>query len=293
VVPRLPEATFLTGTRPAVPEWNVQLCASVGADLIDEASDESFPASDPPATIATTGSVLSQRPESGSGSVAAGGLMSWLHDRSLTLVMLGLFGLFGAGQVLAGWSEYNSALQEHGRTAIGLAAYMSTGHVWEALFENWESEFLQMAAFVILTAVLYQKGSPESRRPGARELVDADPRDFTDQPDVPWPVQKGGWVLRMYENSLGLALLALFVFSWAGHAFSGWTAARHDAALHEVSAPGLAEYVSSSRFWFESFQNWQSEFLSVGVMVWLAVYLRQRGSPESKPVHAPHQETGR
>src|SRR5678815_2034995 len=133
--------------------------------------------------------------------------------------MLGLFGLFGVGQVVAGWADYNATLEEHGRRAVALGAYMSTGHVWEALFENWESEFLQMAAFVLLTAVLYQKGSPESRRPGVRELVDADPRDFADRPDAPWPVRKGGWMLRVYEHSLGLALLALFAAAWIGHLF--------------------------------------------------------------------------
>lgn len=207
--------------------------------------------------------------------------------------MLGLFVLFAAGQVFVGWAEYNDMLQDHGRAVIGLAAYMGSGHLWEALFENWESEFLQMAAFVLLTAFLYQKGSPESRRPGARELVDTDPRDHADSADAPWPVKRGGWILRVYEHSLGLALLALFAVSWVGHMFSGWSDAREEALLHNDAVPSLQDYVSSSRFWFESLQNWQSEFLSVAVMIWLAVYLRQRWSPESKPVHAPHSETGR
>src|SRR4030095_13582099 len=105
-------------------------------------------------------------------------MAEWVRDRSLTLVMLGLFVLFLVGQILTGWHEHNGDLLEHGGAALALSAYFREGHLWEALFENWESEFLQMAAFVTFTAILYQKGSPESRRPGVRELVDADPRDF-------------------------------------------------------------------------------------------------------------------
>ena len=207
--------------------------------------------------------------------------------------MLGLFAIFLAGQLVTGWYEFNEEGIAHGRTAIALLSYLRTGHPWEALFENWESEFLQMTAFVTLTAVLHQKGSPESRRPGAIELVDADARDFAQLEDAPWPVKRGGWVLRLYEHSLGLALLLLFVISWIGHVIGGWAAQSHEAQLHGSPATTLAEYMTSSRFWFESFQNWQSEFLSVAAMVWLAVYLRQRGSPESKPVHAAHAATGR
>jgi hypothetical protein len=220
-------------------------------------------------------------------------LGAWLRDRSLTLVMLALFGVFLAGQVVTGWYEYNGTLQEHGAAAIPFAAYVTVGHPWEALFENWESEFLQMAAFVTFTVFLYQKGSPESRRPGTIELVDVDPRSFADQDDVPWPVKRGGWILKIYEHSLGLTLFVLFVASWIGHAIGGWADYRGDQQLHGQPGASLADYMMSSRFWFESFQNWQSEFLSVAAMVWLAVYLRQRGSPESKPVHAPHSDTGR
>jgi hypothetical protein len=219
--------------------------------------------------------------------------MTWIRDRSLTLVMIALFAACGWGQLLTGWAEYNQSQVEHGQAAIALLSYLRVGHPWEALFENWESEFLQMTAFVTLTAVLYQKGSPESRRPGVRELVDADPRDFAHLEGVPWPVKRGGWVLRVYEHSLGIALFLLFVVSWAGHLVGGWLAYAGDQASHGQPGPSLTEFLGSSRFWFESFQNWQSEFLSVGVMVWLAVYLRQRGSPESKPVHAAHDQTGR
>jgi hypothetical protein len=216
-----------------------------------------------------------------------------LRGSSLTLVMLGGFLLFTVGQVVTGWYEYNSELHEHGALAISLLSYLGRGHVWEAVFENWESEFLQMAVFVTFSTVLYQQGSPESRRPGVVELVDADPRDYRDAPDAPWPVRRGGWILVLYEHSLGLALFALFACSWVGHALGGWAEQTHQQLLHHEAPQTLFQYTRSSRFWFESFQNWQSEFLSVAAMVWLAVYLRQRGSPESKPVHAPHSETGR
>ena len=219
--------------------------------------------------------------------------MEWFRDRALTLVLMAMFLLFLVGQMLTGLYEYNATQREHGEQVVTIVGYLSTGHPWEALFENWESEFLQMAVFVLLTTILVQKGSPESRRPGAKELVDADPREFADDPDVPWPVKRGGWVLRLYEHSLGLAFIALFLLSWVGHAVGGYAQYAAEQVEHGLVRPTLADYLGSPRFWFESFQNWQSEFLAIAAMVWLAVYLRQRWSPESKPVHAAHDETGR
>ena len=219
--------------------------------------------------------------------------MSWIRDRALTLVLMAAFLLLLAGQILTGRNEYNATQLAHGQSPVSINDYMQTGHPWEAIFENWESEFLQMAVFVLLTTVLVQKGSPESRRPGAVEPVDADPRAFANAPGAPWPVRRGGWVLLLYEHSLGLAFVVLFLVSWAGHALGGFFQYAEDQAAHGQALPVLADYLGSSRFWFESFQNWQSEFLAIASMVWLAVYLRQRWSPESKPVHAAHTETGR
>jgi hypothetical protein len=219
--------------------------------------------------------------------------MTWIRQHGLSIVLLALFIVFLAAQTVAGWMELNDEARAHARETVTLGGYFLTGHFWEATFENWESEFLQMAAFVVLTTFLYHVGSSESRRPGVVELVDADPRDFTDEPDVPWPVRRGGWILRVYENSLGLAFGLLFLLSWAGHAIGGWRQSVDDGIAHGQAPQTLAEYVSSARFWFESFQNWQSEFLAIAAMVWLSVYLRQRHSPESKPVHAPHTDTGR
>ncbi len=213
---------------------------------------------------------------------------SWIHDRALTLVLMAMFLLSLGGQFAAGLREYNHDRIEHDEAPVGASAYLTSGHWWEGVFENWESEFLQMAIFVLLTTVLIQKGSPESRRPHVKELVDADPRDFADHPDAPWPVRRGGWILTLYENSLGIAFVLLFLFSWIGHALGGYAAYASDQAAHAEPRPDFTGYLLSSRFWFESLQNWQSEFFSIAAMVWLAVYLRQRGSPESKPVHAPH-----
>ncbi len=195
--------------------------------------------------------------------------------------------------MLTGLSEYNAEQRDHGGKEVTMAGYLQTGHPWEALFENWESEFLQMAVFVLLTTFLVQKGSPESRRPHATELVDADPRRFANEPGVPWPVKRGGWILHLYEHSLGLAFVLLFLVSWAAHAAGGFADFADEQVSHGRARPSFSEYLASARFWFESFQNWQSEFLAIASMVWLAVYLRQRWSPESKPVHAPHDETGR
>ena len=220
--------------------------------------------------------------------------MAWIKDRALTLVLMGMFLLCLAGQVVTGLAEYNGEREQHDEPAVSVSEYLATGHFWEATFENWESEFLQMGVFVLLTTFLIQKGSPESRRPGGvRELVDSDPRDFVDAPNAPWPVRRGGWVLRVYEHSLGLAFVLLFLIAWLGHSIGGFAQYAADELAHGQPRPAYAEYLTSSRFWFESLQNWQSEFLAIASMVWLAVYLRQRWSPESKPVHAPHSETGR
>jgi hypothetical protein len=220
-------------------------------------------------------------------------LLGWVRDRGLTLLLLSMFALFLAGQMATGLAEYNAEQLEHSQPLVTLNSYLGTGHPWEALFENWESEFLQMAVFVLLTTFLIQKGSPESRRPGVKELVDTDPRDFANDPEAPWPVRRGGWILRLYEHSLGLAFVVLFLLAWTGHALGGFSEFAADEILHHQPRPVFTDYLTSSRFWFESFQNWQSEFLAIASMVWLAVYLRQRWSPESKPVHAPHTETGR
>ena len=217
---------------------------------------------------------------------------SFLRDNGLSIVVLVLFLGFLGGQALAGWHEFNDQQREHDEAAVSLAEYISGGHFAEATAENWESEFLQMAFYVLLTTFLFQKGSSESKRIGETEAVDRDPRRSRNRKDAPWPVQKGGWVLKLYEYSLTLAFFLLFSLSFTWHAVGGSRDYSQEQVAHGGEPVSVVEYLGTSRFWFESFQNWQSEFLALAAMVLLSIVLRQRGSPESKPVDAPHSQTG-
>ena len=158
--------------------------------------------------------------------------------------------------------------------------------------ENWESEFLQMFAYVFLTTFLYQWGSSESKKLSEPEAIDRDPRLLLNKKEAPWPVRKGGSLLKLYEHSLTLSLLFLFLISFWLHAVSGARAHSKQELAHGGNAVTVVQYLGTAQFWFESLQNWQSEFFSIGMMVVLSIFLRQRGSPESKPVDAPHYETG-
>ena len=216
----------------------------------------------------------------------------FLRENGLSLVTLGLFFVtFIAGQTHFGHRDYNSDRVEHGQPAVSLGEYLGSAHFLEATMENWESEFLQMGVYVFLTAFLYQKGSAESKKLDGPEAVDRDPRRFKNKKDAPWPVRRGGLILVLYENSLTLAFLLLFLLSFFLHAVGGRGNYNEEQLLHSQPTVSVLGYMTSERFWFESFQNWQSEFLSIGCMVIFSIFLRQRGSPESKPVDAPHSQT--
>ena len=220
------------------------------------------------------------------------GLRAFLRDHGLSIVVLALFIIFLVGQTISGWYEYNVEQTEHGQAAVALITYLASGHFVEATAENWESEFLQMAFYVWLTAFLFQKGSSESKKIGTAEAVDRDPRLFRSKRNAPWPVRRGGWVLWIYERSLTIVFFVLFLLSFAMHAAGGTLQFNVDQRLHGGDTVSVLQFMSTSQFWFESFQNWQSEFLALGAMAILSIYLRQRGSPESKPVDAPHDQTG-
>ena len=216
------------------------------------------------------------------------------RENGLTIVLTALFLLCLIGQTIAGHRHYNEEQREHGEVAVPYGAYLGTPHFWEALTENWESEFLQIFAYVMLTSFLYQKGSAESKKLDEPEPSDRDPRAGRTGKDAPWPVRRKGVVLGLYEHSLSLAFLLLFAASIGLHAMSGAADYNADQAAHGGGETvSVLQYAVTSRFWFESFQNWQSEFLALAAVVVLSIFLRQRGSPESKPVDSPHSETGR
>ena len=218
-----------------------------------------------------------------------------LRENGLSIVWMGLFFLtLIFGQSVVGQREYNNEQKDHGRPEVGFVEYLQSAHFVEATMENWESEFLQMFLFIVLTVFLYQKGSAESKKLDEEEDVDRDPRQSKKKRDAPWPVRKGGFVLKLYENSLSLTFLLLFLASFFLHAAGGAREYNQDQAEHGGGERvSTLQYITTSRFWFESLQNWQSEFLSVGMMVLLTIWLRQKGSPESKPVDAPHSQTGK
>ncbi len=207
-------------------------------------------------------------------------------------MVLGLFGLLLCGQAVAGYREHRREHLRQGQLSDSFPEYLTSAHFFEAVFENWESEFLQMSAYVFLTVFLYQKGSAESKDPDRKEEVDEDPAAHAQDAAAPGPVRRGGWRLGLYRHSLGLALFGLFLLSWVGHVWSGAAEYNADLAEHGQPTVSILQYMGSARFWFESLQNWQSEFLAVGSIVVLSIWLREFGSPESKPVAAPHSRTG-
>nr|WP_315150399.1 DUF6766 family protein [uncultured Flavobacterium sp.] len=214
----------------------------------------------------------------------------FLRNNGLSICFLILFLVSMAGQIIFGFKEHNKELLEDGSTVVTLSSYLTSGHFIQATFENWESEFLQMGLFVLFTIFLVQKGSSESKDPDKSGEVDREPN--TNRKDAPWPVKTGGLLLELYKHSLTIALLLLFIVSFIFHFYGSLKDENELLTLKGLPLKSVSEYLSDSRFWFESFQNWQSEFLSIFAIIILSVYLRQIGSSQSKPVDAPNMETG-
>jgi hypothetical protein len=214
-------------------------------------------------------------------------------NNNLSIVIFVLFLLCLAGHSYTGWKVYNDEQRQHDEPQVTYSEFLRTSEFGETVFENWESEFLQMGFYVILTVFLYQRGSSESKKHDGSDEVEEDPETHRDKPDAPSPVRRGGWQLALYKNSLSLAFLALFLVSFVGHAAAGARKFNEEEREHGSGENVTTlEYMAEPQFWYESFQNWQSEFLAVLAIVVLSIWLRQWGSPESKPVHAAHTDTG-
>jgi hypothetical protein len=214
-----------------------------------------------------------------------------LRNNSLTIVLMLLFAASIIGQWLTGWHVENEELARHGEEAISLGQYLWDPNFISTVFENWESEFLQMSAYVVLTAILIQKGSAESKAPDEPPR-DADLDKQASKPGAPRILRAGAAARWLYAHSLGLTLFLLFIASFVIHWMGSARAAAEEALQHGETPQSAMAYLGDPQLWFESFQNWQSEFLSTAVLVVLSIFLRQRESPESKPVAAPHDQTG-
>lgn len=214
-------------------------------------------------------------------------MRSFFKNNGLTITLMLMFAGSLLGHALAGVRFENEQLALHGQPALSLSAYLVHPQFLSTLFENWESEFLQMSAYVVLTAFLFQRGSSESADP------DAPPRDEKmGSKDAPAALRRGAVARWLYAHSLGIVLFLMFLATFSLHWFYSAKEAANEAVAHGETPTAIVDYLADPGFWFESFQNWQSEFLSTAVLVVLSIYLRQQGSPESKPVGASHGETG-
>ena len=202
------------------------------------------------------------------------------RDNSLALAFLALFLAALAGQAFSGWHSYNADQHNHGQTAISFVGYVTSSSFGRAMLENWQSEYLQFTLYLMATVWLVQRGSPESKEPGLEG-----PR-----PDTTHRFR--GFADWLYSNSLVILMVIIWLGSWAGQAFTGWSDYNSQQITHHQPTHDLLGYLGTAEFWEATLQNWQSEFLAVGSFAVFAIYLRQRGSVESKPVAAPAEVTG-
>jgi hypothetical protein len=217
-----------------------------------------------------------------------------LRDHSLSLFFFVIFVAALVGQAIAGSAEFNNEAIAHGSETKSLASYVVSADFGQAVMENWQSEYLQFTLFIFATVWFVQKGSPESKKvdevgtqTDAEQLVGEHA-----PPDAPKWARSRGLKLWLYSNSLLLVMGTIWLGSWFAHSLTGWRVYNEEALDHDEATLGWVQYLGTADFWETTLQNWQSEFLAVGSMAVLAIYLRQRGSPESKPVGLPHESTG-
>jgi hypothetical protein len=218
----------------------------------------------------------------------------WSVEQGLSLFFLAFFLLTLLGQSLTGLRLYNEEQLAHGDETISWARYLLSSHFGGDVLENWQSEFLQFTTFILATVWLVQRGSNESK-PLEDAGVESDQRQQVGRfshPRSPRWARANDWRQRLYENSLLIVMLALFLGSWFGQSLANWTQYNSEQTAHAEPVVSWLSYVVTPDFWNRTLQNWQSEFLAVGTMAVFTIYLRQRGSPESKPVGSAHETTG-
>jgi hypothetical protein len=218
----------------------------------------------------------------------------FLRSNSLSIFFLTIFFLALIGQSVAGYKEYNETQLDHEESQITYGRYITSSDFGNAVMENWQSEYLQFVLYIMATIWFVQRGSPESKKVRDRGREDSDEQQMGSgaRPDSPEAAKREGGLYRLvYSNSLLLWMGLIWLGSWFAQSVTGWSTYNSDQIEHREAGTNWIGYLQTPDFWEATLQNWQSEFLAVGSMAIFAVYLRQRGSPESKPVGAPHDET--
>jgi Domain of unknown function (DUF6766) len=218
----------------------------------------------------------------------------FLRENSLTIFFGLAFLAALTGQAIAGHIAYDADQVAHGEKAISFGRYLTSSNFGQAVMENWQSEFLQFTLFIVATVWLVQRGSPESKpldEAGGESDQAQKVGPYAGRGTPSW-ARAGDWRTAIFGNSLLLLMGAIFILTLFAQSVTGWTEYNNTQVEHHSHAVSWLTYIGTADFWQDALQNWQSEFLAVGSMAVFSIYLRQRGSPESKPVGAPHEETG-
>jgi hypothetical protein len=221
-------------------------------------------------------------------------LRKFAYGNGITLCFLALFIGALVGQAIAGYHAFNADQIQHSSSTIGFGDYLTSSAFGQAVMENWQSEYLQFTLFIFITIWLVQRGSPESKELGKEGLESAQQQrlgGYAPRKGPSW-ARRGGPLTWVYSNSLVAVMGAIWVGSWFAQSITGLAEFNAERFDHHQDAVSYLSYLGNAHFWEQTLQNWQSEFLAIASMAILAVYLRQRGSPESKPVGAPHDATG-
>ncbi|HEX7299153.1 MAG TPA: DUF6766 family protein [Solirubrobacteraceae bacterium] len=220
--------------------------------------------------------------------------MRFVRDNSLSLFFLAIFLAALAGQALVGHGQFNHDQLLHHGDPISLGRYLTSSEFAVDVAENWQSEYLQFTLYILATVWLVQRGSPESKPPGDIGLESDEKQRVGKHADRSSPrwAKLGGLRTALYSSSLVIVMTVFWLGSWLAQSLAGWSTYNANQIDHQAGTVSWLGYIGTNEFWDRTLQNWQSEFLAVGSMAIFAVYLRQRGSPESKPVGAPHEATG-